>query len=418
MRVGCLHVVVLAVLVLASSFQVAVAASPLWRLDIRRNEPVSDTFGPQVVNDGARVFYLQAGQVRALEAATGRPLWTFRVGSGAQLRYGSGRVLAITARGKVYALEPRTGQVRWTRAANDTEAVSHIYAVADSTFYTAELEKLTATDLETGRTEWATEVPFFAPFEPFTVDRNRVYVFTVGGDAMNATTSIFDARTGQFLGEADTYGPLAAVRKRVFFQDNWLAPDYPDDVYINVHDLKTGKRLERRTYIVENRVTGSYTSSVTAIASGALYVSGGGNVACFRLAEPRRTAKPDFIRVPGGEVTWLEGPYRGAFVLGWRSAVWLVRAQRGDPCSPVELQKQGIRLGPGRVARVTALGDNLYVGLRNGAFYAADVRSGEVGLRLEFPAANFGPTLVSGNTLIVQAGNELFAFRLSESLSH
>ena len=111
-----------------------------------------------------------------------------------------------------------------------------------------------------------------------------------------------------------------------------------------------------------------------------------------------------------------EGPYRGVFVLEWRSAVWLVRAQRDDLCSPVDLLRQGNGLGPGRVARVTALGNNLYLSLRNGAFYAADARSGQVRLRLEFPTANFGPTLVSGNTLIIQAGDELLAFRLPESL--
>ena len=324
------------VFVLMSLFQVAAATSPLWRLEVRRDGPVSDTLGSSVANDEARVFYVQAGQVRAVSATTGKPLWTFQVGNGAQLRYGSGRVLAVTARGKIYALEPATGQVRWARA-DDARADFPVYAVSDGILYIAKSKKLRAINLGTGGTKWTTRVPSFVPFEPFTFIRNRVFVFTVSGDAMNATTSIFDARSG--------------------------------------------------------------------------------NVACFALEQPRRTAKPDLIRVPDGEVTWLEGPYRGVFVLGWRSAVWLVRARRDDPCSPVDLLRQGNRLGPGRVARVTALGENLYVGLRSGAFYAIDARSGQVGVRLEFPAANFGPALVAGKTLVVRAGNELFAFKLPESLS-
>ena len=279
------------------------------------------------------------------------------------------------------------------------------------------IQELIAVNLETGKTKWTTRVPSFAPFEPFTFIKNRVFIFTVSGDAMNATTSIFGERTGRFLGEADTYGPLAAVEGRVFFQDSFFPLDYPDDVFVNVHDLRTGKRLERRTYRVVNRVTGNYSSSEMAAGLGALYVSGGGNLACFVLKLPGRTTKPDFIRVPDGEVTWLEGPYRGVFVLGWRSAVWLVRAQRDDPCSPVDLLQQGNRLGPGRVARVTALGENLYVGLRSGAFYAVDARSGQVGVRLELSTSDFGPILVAGETLIVQAGNEMLAFRLPESLS-
>ncbi len=410
-------IAVLAFFVLASFLQIAVAVSPLWRLDVRRNEPVTGTLGPQVVNDGARVFYLQAGQVRALEAATGRPVWTFWVGGGAQLRYGSGRVLAITARGKVYALEPATGRVRWTRAVNAAEAYFRINAVANNTLYIAEPETLRALDLTTGEIKWTTRVPFFSPFEPFTFVGNRVFVFTVNGDAMNATTSIFDAHTGRFLGEADSYGPLAAVGGQAFFQDSFFPLDYPDDVFVNVHDLGTGKRLERRTYSGTGRVTGNYSSSMMAMASGALYVSSDNNVACFPVAQRGGRAEPDFIRVPDGTVTWLEGPYLGTFVLGWRSAVWLVRARRDKPCAPVDLLRQGNRLGPGRVARVTISGNGLYVGLRNGAFYAADARSGQVGLRLELPAASFGPALVAGKTLIVQAGNQLLAFKLPELLS-
>lgn len=308
------HIAVLFALINLLS-QGSVAASPLWRLDIRRNEPFTDTLGPGVANDERRIFYLQAGHIKAVDAATGRPLWTFQVGQGAHLRYGSRQVLAVTARGKIYPLEPQTGRVRWSRA-GDAKADFQIYAGADGTLYIAEPKKLRAINLETGGTKWATDVSSFAPFfEPFTFIRNRVFVFTVNDDAMNATTSMFDARTGQFLGEADTYGPLAAVGGRVFFQDSWLPLDFPDDVFVNVHDLRTGKLLERRTYRVENRVTGTYSSSQVAVDAGAVYVSGGGNVACFPVAQRGGRAKPDFFRVPHSEVEWLGGLHRKTFVL-------------------------------------------------------------------------------------------------------
>ncbi|WP_149865383.1 outer membrane protein assembly factor BamB family protein, partial [Listeria monocytogenes] len=151
--------------------------------------------------------------------------------------YGSGRVLAVTARGKIHALEPATGRVRWTRG-GEAKTKYQIFAVADRTLYTAESEKLRALDLETGKPKWATDVSSFAPFfEPFTVIKNRIFIFTVNGDAMNASTSMFSAQTGRFLGEADSYGPLAAVGGRVFFQDNWFPLDYPDDIFVNVYSM-------------------------------------------------------------------------------------------------------------------------------------------------------------------------------------
>lgn len=89
---------------------------------------------------------------------------------------------------------------------------------------------------------------------------------------MNAKTSIFDLQTGRFLGDANTRGPLAIRNQQVFFQNDWFLIDYPDHVYIDVHDLRTGERLEDRTYSVENRVTGSYWSSKVAVA-GAISIS-------------------------------------------------------------------------------------------------------------------------------------------------
>lgn len=86
-------------------------AQPLWRLDVALNERRGRSPNPHVLSDDARVFYLQAGQLKAVDAETGRQLWTFQVGKEMQLKTSSGGLLAIT-RGEVYALEPATGQVR------------------------------------------------------------------------------------------------------------------------------------------------------------------------------------------------------------------------------------------------------------------------------------------------------------------
>ncbi len=220
---------------------------PLWRLDASRNEPTRDSFGSSVTNDETRVFYLQAGEVKAVDTYTGKQLWAFRVGNGAQLKYGSGTLLALTVQGKVYALEPATGQVRWSRIGDASSIPRGVYTISDKTLYIAGAEKLSAIDLETGTTRWMTNVPLFSPFEPFTVARRRIFVFTGGGDAMDAHTSIFDARTGKFLGKANSHGPLAILQGRAFFQDNWFLADYPDETYLNVHSLQTGRRLEAHT---------------------------------------------------------------------------------------------------------------------------------------------------------------------------
>ena len=390
---------------------------PLWTLDIRRDEPVKDALGPHIATDGERIFYLQAEQVKVVDAETGRQVWAFRIGKWAQLRYASGRLLAITEQGKVYALEPTTGRVRWTRV----EGSSGGYAVDRNALYIAGSEGLTAISLESGRTRWTTRVPYFSPFEPFTVVKNRIFVFTVSGDAMSAQTSMFDVQTGKHLGEASTRGPLAILNQRMFFRNDWFLIDFPDRVYINVHDLRTGKLLEDRTYRVENRVEGNNWNSKVAIA-GAVYISGGGNIACFPPSTPGGKAKPNFIRVPRGDVQWLAGPRNGTFLLEWQNNLWLVR-QKQQPCTPIVLQEQGIRLTAGNLARTDivktrtdTIKNGMYIGFENGTFYAVNTKTGEVELKLALRNYTFGPTHVVGNTLVVQTGNELLAFALPRNL--
>ena len=48
-------------------------------------------------------------------------------------------------------------------------------------------------------------------------------------------------------------------------------------------------------------------------------------------------------------------------------------------------------------------------------FYALDLRTGETVLKLELAASTFS-THVVGNTLVIQAGDELLAFALPKEL--
>ena len=362
----------------------------MWQVEISRNEPVKDFLGERVVSDEARVFYLQGGRVKAVDAATGRQLWTYQIGKWAQLKYGSGWLLAITHGGKVVALEPQTGRIRWSRM-----GTGFIYATDDKSLYIAEEQGLRALDLETGATKWLTRKPFFSAFEPFLVVQNRIFIFMVNGDAMSAKTYIYDARAGKYLGKADTRGPLAVLNQKVFFQNDWFQIDYPDNAHINVYNLQTGKLHEKRTYSVKNRVKSSNWSIEMAV-SNAVYISGGGNIACFGLAAPGGEAKPNFIRVPHGDVQWLAGPHNGTFLLEWQGALWLVRQQQ-KPCTPVTLQKQGIRLTVGKLnrtdtvkTRVDTVKNGMYIGLKNGTFYAVNTNTGRVGLELSLRTHTFG----------------------------
>ena len=390
-----------------SAAQEVSSVRPLWQLEIRRNEPVKDFLGPRVVSNKARVFYLQGGLVKAVSAKTGRQLWTYQIGKWAQLRYSSGWLLAIAHSGKVVALEPQTGRVRWSKSGN----AFGFDARKGEILYLAGTGKLSAVNLETGKTQWQTRTSFGFD-RNFTVIKNRIFVPVSVIDTYSDQVEIYNVRTGKRLGKASRM-PLATLNNQVFAKDNWFLIDYPDDIYINVYSLKTAKLLERRTYSVKNRVRGNDWNSKIAVTN-AVYISGGGNLACFPLSAPGGKAKPNFIRVPRGDVQWLAGPHNGTFLLEWQGALWLVRQQQ-KPCTPIALQKQGTRLATGKLARTDVVKNGMYIGLKNGTFYAIDTRTGRVLLELALRSYTFGPTHVVGNTLVIQAGHRLFAYPLPET---
>ena len=387
---------------------------PLWQLEIPRNEPPKDFLGPRVVSDQARVFYLQAGQVKAVDAATGRQLWTYPIGKWTQLRYSSGRLLAITYNGKVVALNAQTGRVHWHKKNIDTN-----FAVAEDTLYFVDLKGVGALDLTTGKPLWRTAEAALSTTStiyndaPLTVAGDALFIQNVVFDAMSTNVRVYDAKTGKFLLKTYSFGPAATVNGNSFIVDDFpVQLDYPDRFNLNVYNSRTS-RLSERVYSVKNRVKGNDWSSKVAV-NDAVYISGGGNVACFPLAAPGGKAKPNFIRVPQGDVQWLAGPRNGTFVLEWQNILWLVRQNR-KPCKPLALLK-GTKLGKGALARISAAKDGLYIGLKNGTFYAVDTRNARVVLKLELRSYAFGPTHVVGDTLVIQAGNRLLAYPLPKAL--
>lgn len=234
---------------------------------------------------------------------------------------------------------------------------------------------------------------------------------------MSTNVRIYSAKTGKFLLKTHSFGPVVTVTGNSFIVRDFPAQlDYPDRLRLNVYNSSTGK-LSERVYSIKNRVKGNDWKSKIAVAD-AVYISGGGNIACFPLSAPGGKVKPNFIQVPRGTVQWLTGPRNGTFLLEWRGALWLVR-QEQKPCTPVNLQKQGIKLTIGKLSRANAVKtrtdtvkNGMYIGLKNRTFYAVDTRTGRVLLELPLRTHTFGPTHVVGSTLVIQAGNKLLAYPL------
>ncbi len=88
------------------------------------------------------------------------------------------------------------------------------------------------------------------------------------------------------------------------------------------------------------------------------------------------------------------GTLDGTFLLEWQGALWLVRQQK-NACVPIKLPERGRKLDSGILARIKVTGSGMYLGLKNGTFYAIHLQTGETVLRPQ-SNATFGPATSSG----------------------
>jgi outer membrane protein assembly factor BamB len=154
----------------------------------------------------------RATDATSLDARTAsllRPLWRFRLPKSAT-SFGAITANPVIARGmvyvqdsssSVYALDERTGAVRWRHGYVAPNDGPNGVAVVGSRLYTATDTTALALDAETGRTLWSHRL--VGPLEQFlaiapVVDRGRVYYstqgFPLGG---HGVIYALDARTGK-----------------------------------------------------------------------------------------------------------------------------------------------------------------------------------------------------------------------------
>ena len=173
------------------------------------------TAGAPAVANGALYVGADDGSVRAFDASTGQPRWTFTRTVGVGPRFGldgyaavSGDSVLVTSDGgAVYALDAATGKQRWVFAL--TTAVTHIYttpAVGSGVAYIASAgpnSSLYALDIATGKTRWtATQAGGFDG--PPTLVGDTLYVGANLADTVNA----YNAATGASLWSYDTGSPV------------------------------------------------------------------------------------------------------------------------------------------------------------------------------------------------------------------
>ncbi|ADB31691.1 metallophosphoesterase [Kribbella flavida DSM 17836] len=316
--------------------------------------------------------------LHAVELATGRKLWTYPVPSSVHgsVAVSGGLVYVPTLRGTLFAVDAKTGQLKWR---NDPQAAPagtnqrtygyYGVTVADgkvlfpyqTRFGEAAAGILLALDAKTGRRIWGTPMAgnTMSDGTPAVAD-GRVYVGNQDGSIVIA----YDLATGRKLWTGtDTLGgwqdgvPSAGGGKVYIGSNNGIV----------ARDGATGAVRWSYTSTHPSLVNGGATPSAAAIKDNTVYMS-----------------------FPSGAVTALDAT-TGA-------VIW-------DQLLPGSLYRGGSFTSP------ALAGDTLFVGANSGGFYALDALTGQPLWSQNIGTwVSAGPA-VSGNTVVAGAfdGN-LYAF--------
>jgi hypothetical protein len=250
----------------------AVGAWPTHRVRWKRNLGASET-SPTVV--GSRVYIGTAeGNVYALNADTGKTLWSYHVGGPVKgaIAYDRGKVFFGSYDGHLYALTAGTGKLLWTASSSghfySTPAVAYSRVYAGSTDHS-----VYAFDENTGNLVWSRGTGSYVYGSPAVWD-GRVYVGSYDHNfyALNAATGTVD---WTFPAAGPISGSAAIVDGVVYFSH--LGP--PGGRHTYGLDARTGRLLWRWN-------DGAFASAVTD--GERIYLVGWGRIYAFSPRRPHR----------------------------------------------------------------------------------------------------------------------------------
>jgi len=383
---------------------------PAWSLAV-------DAEQSAIAEDG-KVFAFAGKKLVALDAATGKKLWT----SGSELKpvlaYAQGVLYGQTADGRVYAVNSKNGGRIWLSAAAMPEAMS-IKRIAD-TLYVLEPSRTIALEPGSGKQRWAAEEPMSSMGIDDIIEADGVVIrsFLVQGALTSVQIDGFDKRTGEKLWGIFRQGMPLAVKDGVLYSitDEYFMADSdgtPDrSLSVGVFNVKTGVKKGERVYNWKLPGEPPYRDrgSHAFLDGGDFYVYQGDVIAKYDFwaykpgdAPAQKwngmgsNARP-LDAILNGRMLFQDGQtghLKGFKLAGGQQVAWV---------------------GDNPAAQLDLYGKGLYVGQSDGVLHAIDFMTHQPAFSVKTGARTYGPTLKTGAALIIQAEGKLLGVKLPASL--
>ncbi|MCJ8011951.1 PQQ-like beta-propeller repeat protein [Paenibacillus sp. KQZ6P-2] len=415
-RTGTIAAMAVAVFISGGIVPAAYAAAPVVSFSFPASEPIKaplqkplwtasyDKNANNVVTDDGILFTFSGGKLIALDVNTGKKLFTY----GNKLRPGAaylkGVVYGVTESGQVYAVNVKTGKGLWQTSAGVSNDITP--SIFSDTLYVTKDNAIIALEASTGKQRWKSieENSDFSGGVARESDGIVYAIYMVQGALTTVQLDAIDKKTGKKLWEHIRQNAPLAVQNGLVYS---VVDEYPFDdadpkreLNISVIDAKTGTIKEKQTYSWKLVSTPPYSrdSAGSVILDGKdLYLATDSAVLKYDIAAYEKDGKP--------LQKWTKYS-AGSSLIGSMQAgrIFFANHSTGRITGMKLVGGQSISfLTDNQPVQTDIYGNGVYIGQSDGVFHGYNLQTTAPAFTVNTGSRNYGQTLRSGNTLIIQA---------------
>ncbi len=399
---------------------------PVWTAQVDNYLEMNDPYvWTQAVAEEGKVFTFADSKLIALDAKTGKKLWTYGSDLTPYVVYHDGIIYGLASNDNPYAVDAKTGKVKWQSDVStwiDTRLRTEKLVPTADTLYVIKGSITFAFDRATGKLRWKADEPAAeghgtAYFE----EANGVILrtFPVQGALSSVQLNAYDKKTGKKLWGIFGQGEVIRIKDGLVYSIDYYSQmlvDYQSiptrKLIINAYNLKTGEKKGSREYSWtvpgEPPYEGYYYGA--HMNDGKLYIN-----------QANQIAEYDFDAYKAGlaPLRTFQQPYGDNWVLHRiaqdRLIYWNI--SNGELAGTKLANGQGVGWrGDAPVSQIDVYGKGMYRSQRNGTFLGINMLTTNVLFKVKTGADMHGTTLKTGNMIIIQAEGRLLGVKLPAAL--
>ncbi|WP_339261069.1 PQQ-binding-like beta-propeller repeat protein [Paenibacillus sp. FSL R5-0749] len=400
---------------------------PTWTANVDNYLNMNETYiGASAIAEEGKVFTFAGSKLVALDATTGKRLWTYGKDLTPYITYQSGVLYGLTSDHKPYALNAKTGKAKWQSVTStwiDTVQRTEVLVPTMDTLYVIKGSTTFALDIKSGKLRWSADEPLGEGHgTEYLEEANGVVLrtFFVQGALTSTQLNAYDKKTGKKLWGHFGQGEALQIKDGLVYSADYYSPMLGDDDEssperkwkVNAYNLKTGvlKGSQEYTWKIpgdppyENGYGGIFTNK------DKLYILQGDKIAEYSLTSTKSEPTPlRTFRSPYGEnMVWV----------GITQERLIFRNANTGELTGIKLANgQEVQWhGDAPVAQIDVYGKGMYRAQRNGTLLALNMMTGQPAFRVSTGGDLHNTTLKTNGMIIIQAEGKLLGVKLLASL--